>query len=292
MLIPLFARPPPPRPRPPALPPPVPKALPAVEYGPSAAQWRTNQMVPDLLLILLVALYVVATLRDVFQSLQAQRLSQAGGTGKGGGLHRGSKVTPLDTGGGGGGGDGSTAAGRQSDSYLFTGGSTAVVIGSAPHFLSSGTVGRGHSGTAVRENLDTEDKQGRLLGPFPEDKQASVPTLLPQGKGAAKSGGPIAEATELLDYIRGKRRYGNDVSVGCTSLGGVGSTAAIGRDSGGSASGGVGSTAAIGRDALLLLATAKVARQRLGEGDASICQNTLDREAAAPGGQLEREELL
>ena len=254
----------------------MPKALPAVEYGPSAAQWRTQQMVPDLLLILLVALYAIATLRDVYQSLQAQRMSQAGGTGKGGGLHRGSKVTPLYAGADGSGGDGLAAVGRRSDSYRFTGGSTEAGIGSVTHLLASATMGRSNSGT-VREDLGAEDKQGKPQGLFPEFKQAGVPTLLAQseGKAAAKSGGPVAEATELLDYIRGKQCSGNDAGGDSTSLGGVGPTAAIGRD-----------------NAPLLLATAKVARQRLGEGDASIGQNTLDREAvSAPGGQLEREEL-
>ena len=242
-------------------------------------------MVPDLLLILLVALHVVATLRDIYQSLQAQHMLQARGTGKSG-LHRGSKVTPLDAGGGGGGGDGSAAVGRRSDSYRFTGGSTEAGVGSATHLLVSATMGHSHSGT-VREKLDAEDAEDKLLGLFPESKQASVPTLLPQGKGAAKSGGPVAEATQLLDYIRGKQSYGNDVSGGSTCRDRMGSTPAIGRESGGSASSGVGSAPAIGRDALLL-ATAEVARQRLEESDAS---DTLGREAAVPGGPLEREEL-
>ncbi len=52
------------------------QGLPAVSYSRNASQWRARQMVPDLLMIMLIAIYIIMTGFDVYASLKAQRLTK------------------------------------------------------------------------------------------------------------------------------------------------------------------------------------------------------------------------
>lgn len=51
------------------------QALPAVEYSSTASNWRPTQMVPDLLLLVLVAFYLAMTLFDTYNTWSVERKS-------------------------------------------------------------------------------------------------------------------------------------------------------------------------------------------------------------------------
>lgn len=259
-------------------------------------------MVPDVLLILLVALYVVVTLRDVYASLRAQRMLAGGGMGNSGVL-RGSKVTPL---GGGGGGDGGLATGSRSDSYNFTTVSSptaAAGIGAAAALQATVTRGVRSSGDNGQELDVAGDAGGRPRRALPNSElPAYSPLLVPGqpdgGKGDGGSRGPVAESAKHHGdcHSAGKQSYGKDASDG-------GSRGSVVGDGRGSAVGLVDPTT-LNPNPKPLLATAELARwrwRRQQEGDETVVDHrdvpggpsssgeAADREGAQ--GSLEREEL-